>query len=125
MITRSIPKEKWRTVTISGRSLATIFDEDFAGSDLPEKGDIIGCYEDGKLVGFILAEPVLFIGQIFVTEEHRKENGGSIVKKLVRHVRDKVPDGLSVAAVASEPRFAALYKSFGMEKIAGTLFRRN
>ncbi len=97
----------------------TVFDSDMPN---PKHGEIYGIFEEGKCVSFILLEDVKFIGQIW---SRYPKNNTSYVKTLIRWVREKIPEKQTVAAVASEPRFEMLYRTLGMDKIAGTLFRRN
>jgi hypothetical protein len=105
--------------------LKGIFSDEF-DSDLPEPqtSDIFAAFEDGKVVGFINCEIVRVIGQIWVEPDKRKDST-EITMKLLREVRDRYEGKENVAAVASESRFEKLYKVLGMEKIPGTLFRRN
>lgn len=93
-------------------------------SDLPnyEHGVIYGAFDNGKLLGFVLVEDVKVVGQIFVKEP---KNNATVVKKMLRYIRETIPDKQAVAAVASEPRFEMLFRSLGLQKITGTLFRRN
>lgn len=96
-----------------------VFDSDMPS---PEHATIYGAFVDGKLAGFVLAEEVTFIGQIYVKDS--KKNA-EIARSMVRFLREHTPDNKAVAAVASEPRFEMLFRTLGLQKIAGTLFRRN
>lgn len=118
-IEKSIPASEWH-------KLKDIFADEF-DSDLPDPkfAKIIGSYDNGKLVGFVLVERVAIIGQIFVAPEKRENNNGKTVRSLLKSVREQLPEGASVGAVASEPRFELLFKSLGLQKIAGVFFRRN
>jgi hypothetical protein len=98
-----------------------VFDSDLP---LPHNSDIFAAFEDGKVVGFILAEDVKMLGQIYVSPEKRSE-GTEITMKLLKEVRERYEGKENVAAVASETRFEKLYRALKMEKISGTIFRRN
>ncbi len=104
-------------------SLVDIFDKVFE-SDLPSPNhaEILGCFEDNKLKGFVLLEQVQFVGLIYVKDEKKDAKA---VRKMLKYVREKVSRKQAVAAVASEPRFEMLFKTLGMQKIPGTIFRRN
>jgi hypothetical protein len=119
IVVKQLPSDNWK-------KLKDIFNNEF-DSDLPDPktAEIVVAYENGVMVGFVLLEKVLIVGQIYVIPSQRLKNNSGIVRNLIRYVRDKVPQGLSVAAVASDIRFEALFKSLGMQKIVGTFFRRN
>lgn len=87
----------------------------------PEFGTFFGAFEDGHLKGFVLAEKIFMVGQIFTVGDGKAE----YAKALIDHLQAKYPPGISVATVASETRFEKLFKSLGMDRISGTLFRRN
>lgn len=112
---REIKPEAWA-------GLAELFVGEF-DSALPhaEFGRFLGVYEEGKLKAFVLAERVIQIGQICSVGDGKPE----YVKALIDHLQEAYPPGISVATVASEPRFEKLYKSLGMERIPGSLWRRN
>lgn len=105
--------------------LRRVFDDEF-DSDLPipDNSEIFGAFENGKMVGFVLAERVVMIGQIYVVPEKR-ENSSGIVKNLLKFLQNRFDGREVVGAVASERRFEALYRAFGMQKILGTFFRKN
>lgn len=114
---KTLPPRFWH-------QLETIFGDEF-DSDLPEaeNAEIFIATEGGKRIGFILAEDVKMIGQIYVYPEFRKESArhaGQMVKFCQERFKGK-----SVATLASEPRFEKLYRLLGMQKIPGTLFRKN
>lgn len=118
---RKIPPKRWK------RELEEIFAKEF-DSDLPNPkyADIFGEYDHkGKLISFILKEKCVMVGQIYLTPELRKKNNGQRIRKLVNYIVDSIPDGCSIGAVASEKRFEGLFRLFGMQKIKGSLFRRN
>lgn len=102
--------------------ISDIFNEVF-DSDMPPPphSEFYGLFEDGRLEGFILAEQITIIGQIFIKNE---KNNSNYARKLIRFVRDKAFPTQSVAALASETRFEMLYRTLGLQKIKGTLFRR-
>lgn len=119
MITiRKVPAEKFYL-------FKEIFEQEF-NSDLPlpENSEIFCACEDGEVLGFLLAENVVMIGQIYVVPKMRK-NSGKIAQSLVRFVRHHIAPTNTVGAVASETRFNNLFKSFGMQHIKGMFFRRN
>lgn len=125
MITKVISPRLWKSLKIGDQTIEEVFESEF-DSDLPDEkvSDLIGVYEEGELVGFVLAEKIEMVGLIYV-EPSRRNFSSQIARNLIRYLRDKIPDGVSVGAVASERRFEALYRSLGMQKIAGTFFRRN
>lgn len=114
MEVREIPYEAWEY-------LDDIFAEEFE-SNLPPKdhGTFYGVYEDGKLRGFILCENIVMVGQIYTIGDAKAGHA----KALIEHVRSVIPADQSVGAVASEPRFEGLFRSLGMDKIDGVLYRR-
>lgn len=118
MIVKELKPEQWNR-------LKEIFEREF-DSDLPkpENSRILACFEDGKMVGFVLAEQVLMIGQIYVVPP-RREKSGEIVRSLLSYIREKIAPRNVVGAVASEKRFEALYRAFGMQKIEGKFYRKN
>jgi hypothetical protein len=105
--------------------LKKVFEEEFA-SDLPEpqNSEILVVYEQGRMVGFMLAETIVMLGQIYVVPEKRK-NSSKIVKNLLDYCKMQIAPKNVVGAVASESRFENLYKAFGMEKIFGVFYRKN
>lgn len=113
---RKLEKQEWL-------ALIPVFDKVF-DSDMPDfdHGEIYGIFEDGKCVSFILIEDVKMVGQVW---SRNPKNNSNYVKSLLKFVREKIPAKQSVAAVASEPRFEMLFRTLGMQKIEGTLFRRN
>jgi hypothetical protein len=101
-----------------------ILDKVFEKSDLPDPqyADIIGAFEDGKLQGFVILERAVFIWEFF---SRSQENNGNVTRKIIKYVRDFVPEKQAVAAAAKEPRFWMLFKSLGMSEMPGKLFFRN
>lgn len=98
------------------------FDSD---APLPSNADIFGAFDDGdQLVGFVLAERLVMVGQIWTAPQFR-DNSTEIVAPLVRTLRDKYDGKENVGAVASEPRFRKLFENLGMEKIDGEFYRKN
>lgn len=116
MITK-LPSRFWN-------QLEQIFEDEF-DSDLPEEenAEIFMATDGNKRTGFILAEDVKMIGQIYVYPDFRKESA-KYAGQMVRFCQERFK-GTSVATLASEPRFEKLYKLLGMQKIPGTLFRKN
>lgn len=106
--------------------LAAIFDKEFSGSDLPEthNSEILVAYENSKMVGFILIEDIKMIGQIYVVPEKRNSSI-QVIQNLVKSVKERIAPKNVVGAVASETRFEALFKAFGLQKIDGKFFRKN
>lgn len=117
MITvREIAPEAWA-------ALKDIFRAE-CNSSLPHAkfAKFFGAYdENGNLKAWVLAENVVVIGQLFTVGDGKTE----YVQALISHLQEQHPPGISVATVASETRFERLFKSLGMERISGTLFRRN
>jgi hypothetical protein len=105
--------------------LKDIFSDEF-DSDVPlaHNSEIFAAYDGPKLVGFVLAEDVKMLGQIWVAPEKRSE-GTEITMKLLRELRGRFEGKENVAAVASEPRFGKLYKALGLVALPGTIYRRN
>jgi hypothetical protein len=103
--------------------LIGIFDKTF-NSDMPspEHGEIIGVFENGRLEAFLLMENIVMIDQVW---SRSPKKNPQYIKSLVRYVRNKVPDNQTVATVSDGKRFEILFRLLGMERIAGTLFRRN
>jgi hypothetical protein len=104
--------------------LEDIFDREF-DSDLPEaqNAEIFMATDKGKRTGFILAEDIKMVGQIYVYPDFRKESA-RYAGQMVRFCQERY-QGKSVATLASEPRFEKLYRLLGMQKIDGTVFRKN
>jgi len=111
-----LPYQHWHT-------LEEIFDKEF-DSDLPERenAEIFVINEAGKRKGFILAEDIKMIGQIYVYPDFR--NVGNTARDMVKFMVERYK-GIPVGTLASEPRFESLYKRLGMQKIEGSLFRKN
>lgn len=116
MITK-LPDRFWN-------QLEDIFDKEF-DSDLPEKENatIFMATDGSKRTGFILAEDIKMIGQIYVYPEFRKESA-RYAGQMVKFCQERFK-GRSVATLASEPRFEKLYRLLGMQKIDGTVYRKN
>jgi hypothetical protein len=105
--------------------LKRIFADEFESSlPLPENSEIFVCYEDGVMRGFLLAENIKILGQMYVVPEKRN-NSGKIVQSLLNFVRERFDGKEVVGAVASESRFENLYQAFGMQKIEGKFYRKN
>lgn len=104
--------------------LEKVFKAEFGSLPKAENSTIFGAFEDGRLIGFILAEDVVMIGQIYVVPEKRNESM-SIVNSLVQTVKNEYDGKDNVGAVASEPRFEEMFKSLGMGKINGVFYRKN
>lgn len=104
--------------------LEGIFEDEF-DSDLPEEAnaEIFMATEGGKRTGFILAENIKMIGQIYVYPEFRKESSKH-AGQMVKYCQERYKD-ISVATLASEARFEKLYRLLGMQRIPGVLFRKN
>lgn len=116
-----IPASRWE------KDLLDILETEF-DSDLPDPkhATIYGSYDEtGRLESFIISERIIMIGQIYVRPDRREKNNGQIVKRLVKFIVDKLPEGISVGAVASEERFEGLFRLFRMTNIKGKFFRRN
>lgn len=118
LIVKKLPPDKYSR-------LRDIFEND-ADSDLPkpDNSDIFVAYESGKMVGFVLAEDIKMVGQIYIVPEKRN-NSRKIVGEMIRSLREKYDGKAVVGAVASEPRFRKLYESLGMHKIFGDFYRKN
>lgn len=107
--------------------LEGIFNDEF-DSDLPDaQGDaeIFMSTDGGKRTGFILAEQVTLIGQIYVYPEFREKNVARNARDLVKFMQDRYQGKMPVGAVASEARFGKLYRLLGMQKIDGDFYRKN
>lgn len=105
--------------------LEQIFREDFESpAPLPQNSEIFGAFENARLVGFVLAERVIMIGQVWVSPTLRN-NSTEVIGPLIRIVRDEYDGVENVGAVASEPRFISLFKHYGMGEIPGTFCRKN
>lgn len=116
MITK-LPARFWN-------QLNGIFREEF-NSDLPEEdnAEIFVASEGNKRVGFILAEDIKMIGQIYVYPDFRRDSA-KYASQMVKYCQEHFKD-IPVGTVASEARFEKLYKLLGMEKIEGSFFRKN
>lgn len=107
------------------KRLEKIFEEEFdSDAPLPENSDIFAAFENGKLVGFVLAEQLVMIGQIFVIPEKRT-GSTEVSRELLKELRKRFEGKEVIGAIASEPRFGNLYKALGMQKISGDFYRRN
>lgn len=105
--------------------LQPIFENEFdSDAPLPDNSEIFVVYEEGKMIGFVLAEQIRLLGQIYVIPSQRKA-GAKIVKALLDHCKDNYVGKEVIGAVASEPRFGNLYKAYKMQKIEGEFYRRN
>lgn len=113
-----LPSRHWQ-------QLEKIFDEEF-DSDLPpaENAEIFIANENGERLGFILKEKTEMVGLIYVYPETKKDIAKTALS-LVRFIKSRAAKGTSICCVASEPRFGRLFKSLGMEKIPGDLYRIN
>lgn len=105
--------------------LKDIFREDFESeAPLPVNSEIFGAFKNGRLVGFVLCERVVIVGQVWTSPNVR--NGSiEVVAPLIRAVRDEYDHKENVGCVASEPRFESLFASLGMAKIDGVFYRKN
>lgn len=105
--------------------LTDIFREDFDSDvPLPQNSDIFAAFEDGKMVGFVLAEDIKMVGQIWTLPKYRN-NSIEIVAPLIRTMRDEFDGKEVVGTIASEPRFGKLFENLGMQKIDGEFYRKN
>lgn len=118
IVIRRLPADKYER-------LKRIFREEF-DSDLPEpeNSEIFVAIDDGKLAGFVLAEDIKMVGQIYAAPAYR-DRSLEVVMPLIREIRDNYEGNAVVGTLASEPRFGKLYASLGMEPIAGDFWRRN
>jgi hypothetical protein len=101
--------------------LAGIFQNVF-DSDLPPENHstYYGAFgDDGELKGFVLAENVCWVGQIYNLDP----DNPIYPIALVRHM-DKITKDQAVVTVASKEKFGKFFETMGMEKIEGTLYRR-
>lgn len=99
--------------------LKEIFDKKF-DSELPVEGkaDIIAeLSDDGSIQSFILAEHLMRIGLV------HSENG--YPRRLIRWLEENMPVDNSVIAIASEPRYEALFERLKMYPVEGKVFRRD
>ena len=104
---------------------AKIFESEFESDlPLPDNSKILVAYENGVMKGFVLVEQIQLVGQIYVIPEERKSSS-EIVKSLITFVKRTIAPKAVVGSVASERRFEALYKAFGMQKIEGIFYRKN
>jgi hypothetical protein len=103
--------------------LIGVFDKTF-GSDIgsPKHGTIVGVFEDGKIEAFLLMENIVMIDQVW---SRTPKNNTRYIKSLIRWVRERVPETQTVATMSDGKRFEILFRLLGMQKIAGTFFRRN
>jgi hypothetical protein len=106
--------------------LAPIFDAEFdSDAPLPGTNRIFVAYDDGgEPVGFVRAEQLVWVGQLYVVPE-RRNTTTSIARSMVNFLKERFAGKCTVAAIASEPRFEKLFESFGFQKIEGTFHRRN
>lgn len=105
--------------------LRTIYAEEFA-SELPPIGqaNIVASLENNKIQGFITSEVLIRVGMLAVTPKLRKTpHSARIVKELVRYLYQNVPPGASVITIASDSRYASIFKKLGMREEQGKVFR--
>lgn len=119
MITiREVPADKFHL-------FKEIFEKEFDSDlPLPENSTILAACMDGQVVGFILAEKIVMLGQIFVLPE-KQHSSLQIVQQMINYISESIALTNVVGAVASEDRFTRLFKQFGMQEISGKFFRRN
>jgi hypothetical protein len=96
---------------------------ELSNSDFPPDQHSIfwGIFEDDELQGYVLAENVLFLGQIRVFNE---KQGAKYAWGLVNHLRNDTPEDKRIAMVASEERFEPFFEHLGLSPIEGKLYRR-
>ena len=106
-----LPHERWP-------ELAEIFKSEF-DSELPHDTATIlaDLDESGAVRGFVVMEFLGRLGQIWQT--------GTKSKEMFEFFNTRIPPGNSVIAIASEPRFEGLCRSFGMRKVEGTVYRKD
>lgn len=106
-----LPKERWPELT-------AIFRREF-DSELPHPSATIlaDVDEEGEILGFLVLEFLARIGQIYQT--------GPKSRLMLEFFDEQVRPGNSVIAIASEPRFEGLCKSFGMREVEGKVFRKD
>jgi len=112
----NLPSRHWE-------QLKDIFDKEF-DSDLPDAGEIYISTEQGKRKGFILAEPLMMVGQIYVYPEFRNASARTAME-MVRFMNNRFRGKMPVGCIASEARFKKLYNALDMQEIDGTFFRKN
>lgn len=103
--------------------LAPVFDAEF-DSGVPDSRHavITGAFDGNVLAGFINAESLVWIGQIYIAPAYQ---GNGIARKLITHVESRIPEGASVITIASHPRYEKLYERKGMFRIPGTIWRKD
>jgi hypothetical protein len=106
--------------------LEAIFNAEFdSDPPRPDHSKIFVAYDDdGDPVGFVHAEQIILLGQVYVVPEKRNSTI-SVTKTMIDFLRSNFDGKANVAAVASEPRFEQLFKNYGMQMISGTFHRKN
>lgn len=88
----------------------------------PNHAEIVGCFDGERLEGFIVLERPVFIWEMYSRDA---KNRGSVARRMIRWVRDSIPEKQAVGAGADDPRIQMLFKSLGMDEMPGKLFWRS
>lgn len=106
-----LPEDRWPEIA---ETLKTEFDAELPFKD---KSSIIADIEDNEIKGFVVAEYLLRIGQIW----SKKGNP----RGLIKYLEQNMAANTSVIVIASDERFHGLCKKFDMREVEGTVFRRD
>lgn len=108
-----LPEERWG-------ELEEIFDKIFDAA-LPDKGKahIIASVDNGEIRGFLVAEMLLRVGQIWTDESDTM-----MPRKLINYLTGNLKN-TSVIVIASDARFEKMLKHLDMREMEGKVFRRD
>lgn len=108
---QELPQERWHELT-------DIFKAEF-DAELPHPSAtiLVELNSEGQVDKFVVLEFIARIGQIW--------QSGNKSRAMFDWFNNQIPPGNSVIAIASEPRFENLCRSFGMREVEGKVFRKD
>jgi hypothetical protein len=106
-----LPRERWD-------ELKQIFDSEF-DSALPHANSTIIADVDelGRIKGFIVAETLIRVGQIY--------NSADKTREMFERLIESMPEDTGVIVIADQRRYERLALIFGMRHVPGKIYRRD
>lgn len=112
-----LPEHRWS-------ELESVFDREFDAA-LPNKDKatiLAGLDENGQVEAFIVAETLVRIGQVYVSD---KGKGKNYPFSFIRYLLGNIGTHTSVIVIASDERFESLCEKLKMRSVEGSVFRRD
>ena len=94
-------------------------------SEVPDENqaNIVAKIENNAVTAFLTSEVLIRVGLVWTHPQIRGIGGAKAIGELTKYVRESIPKGASVIAIATTKKEKKLFKKFGMREIEGAIYR--